>query len=94
MKTEACRVRLIHVSYAGPERWITVGGKQWVFEDHHYCGPIVLCNETRDPSKNEPRESHPFWKHVNAWYQQGKHTMDVEGKVWCVYEIPIQGARR
>jgi hypothetical protein len=87
-------MRLIHISFAGPERWLTAGGKQWVFEDHRYCGPIVLCNKTREPAKNEPPESHPFWQHVNAWYQQGKHTQEVGGKVWCVYETPLQAARK
>jgi hypothetical protein len=85
---------LIHISWAGPERWLSAGGKQWCFEDHRYCGPIVLCNKTREPAKNEPPESHPFWQHVNAWYQQGKKTQEVGGKVWCVYETPLQQARK
>lgn len=85
---------LIHISWAGPERWLSAGGKQWVFEDHRYCGPIVLCNKTREPATNEPPESHSFWQHVNAWYQQGKRTQKVGGKVWCMYETPLQQARK
>lgn len=84
----------IHILWAGPERWLTVGGKQWVFEDHRYCGPIVLTPKTGEPAKNEPPENHPFWQHVNAWYQQGKQTKAAGGKVWCVYETPMQAARK
>jgi len=85
---------LIHILWAGPERWLSAGGKHWLFEDHHYCGPIVLTPKTGDPAKNQPPESSPFWQHVNAWHAQGKRTKAVGGKVWCVYETQMQEARR
>ena len=85
---------LIHISWAGPERWLSAAGKHWCFEDHCYCGPIVLTPKTGEPAKNEPPESHPFWQHVNAWYAQGKQTKTVGGKTWCVYETPLQAARK
>lgn len=87
-------VQQIHILWGGPERWISCAGKQWVFEDHPYCGPVVLTPKTRDPSENQPAESSPFWQHVNAWYAQGKRTKEVDGKAWCVYETQMQEARR
>ena len=85
-------LQIIHISWAGPERWLSAGGKQWVFEDSYYCGPIVLCNKTREPAKNEPPESHSIWSHINVWYQQGKRVREVAGKVWCVYSTPLEQA--
>lgn len=87
-------MQIIHISYGGPERWLSCAGKVWVFEDHPYCGPVVLTGKTRDPSENQPPESSPFWDHVNAWYAQGKRTKDICGKMWCVYETQMQQARR
>jgi hypothetical protein len=95
LKSTAVRpVELIHISWAGPERWLSCGGKHWVVEDHHYCGPIVLTPKTGDPAKNQPSESSLFWQHVNAWYAQGKRTKAIGGKVWCVYETQMHEARR
>jgi hypothetical protein len=85
---------LLHISWAGPERWISCGGKHWVFEDHRYCGPIVLVPSTGDPATNQPPEGSIFWQHVSAWYAQGKRVKEVSGKAWCVYETQMQEARR
>lgn len=87
-------LQIIHIAWGGPERWLSCNGRVYVFEDHPYCGPIVLTGKTRDPSKNQPTERSPFWQHVNAWYQQGKRTKDVVGRVWCIYETQMQEARR
>lgn len=85
---------LIHISYAGPDRWLLAGGKVWRFEDHPYCGPIVLTTKGGDPSENQPPERSPFWLHVNAWYQQGKKTKVVGDKVWCEYETECVAKRK
>ena len=84
---------MIHILWAGPERWLSCLGQHWVFEDHRYCGPIVLTPKTGEPA-NEPPENHPFWAHVNAWYAQGKKTKIIGDKTWCVYETPLQIARK
>lgn len=85
---------LLHIMWGGPERWLSCAGKQWVFEDHPYCGPVVLTPKTREPAETQPAEGSPFWQHVNAWYAQGKRTKEVDGKAWCVYETQMQEARR
>lgn len=87
-------VSIIHISWGGPERWLSCAGRLWVFEDHPYCGPIVLTGKTRDPAKTQPPENSIFWQHVNAWYSQGKHTKKIAGKEWCVYETQMQAARK
>ena len=61
-------VSIMHISCGGPERWLSCAGRLWVFEDHPYCGPIVLTGKTRDPAKTQPPENSIFWQHVNAWY--------------------------
>jgi hypothetical protein len=83
---------LVHVSWGGPDRYLSAG-KIWRFEDHPYCGPVVLNNKG-DPLDNQPKQTSPFWAHVGAWYQQGKQTKEVGGKTWCVYETQLQEARR
>jgi hypothetical protein len=84
--------RIIHISFGGPERWISVE-KPYRFEDHHYCGPIVL-GKNGDPLENQPPERHRFWLAVNAWYRQGKRTVEAGGKVWCVYETEMAAKRK
>ncbi len=81
-------MRLIHISLAGPERYLSTNGRTWIFEDHHYCGPIVLTGKTHEPATVQPGEKSPFWPAVNAWYQQGKKTKQVGDRVWCEYELP------
>ena len=61
-------VQQIHILWGGPERWISCAGKQWVFEDHPYCGPVVLTPKTRDPSENQHAESTPFRQYANTLY--------------------------
>ena len=85
---------LIHIAYGGPNRYLSVGCKQYRFEDHPYSGPIVLCLKTGEISERQPPANDRFWLHVNAWYQQGKKVKEVEGKAWCIYETPHMEARR
>ena len=77
---------VIHISYGGPDYYIIAGGRVWFFEDHPYCGPCVLDKRTKDPVKNQPDEKSPFWKAVTNWYQSGKKTKNVCGKIWAVVE--------
>ena len=87
-------MNIIHISWAGPEYWISVGDKIMRFEDHHYCGPIVVGNKTGDPLENQPDERHKFWLHYDAWAKQGKKTKPIDGKVWCDYKTELQAWRR
>lgn len=85
-------MEIIHISFAGPERHLCAD-KPYRFEDHPYCGPIVL-NAKGDPLDKQPPETSLFWTHVNAWYAQGKKTKVVGDQVWCVYETQMREARR
>ena len=80
--------KLIHISYAGPDIFIIDRhGKKWKFEDHHYCGPSVL-GRNGDPLANQPPESSPFWEAVDCWYQQGKVTETISGRVFAKWVKP------
>lgn len=83
---------IIHISYGGPEFYLNAG-KQYRFEDHPYCGPVVL-GKNGDVLTIQPSERSTFWQHINAWYQQGKQFKTICGKNWCVYETQMQAARR
>ena len=80
-------MKIIHISFGGPEYWISVGDKVMRFEDHHYCGPSVLGRDG-DPLANQPPESSPFWEAVNCWYQQGKVTETICGRVFAKWVKP------
>ena len=78
-------IELIHISFAGPERMIIdAKNRLWRFEDHRYCGPIVI-DKNGDP-KEQPHESSPFWDAVTHWYQQGKKIDEKSGI--CVWQKP------
>ena len=87
-------LNIIHISYGGPDRWLSVCGKIMCFEDHPHCGPILLTPKTGEIAEQQPPEKHAFWSHVNAWYAQGKQTITAGGKVWCKYETPLAAARK
>ena len=74
--THANGLQIIHISSAGPEYWISVGDKIMRFEDHRYCGPIVVGNKTGDPLDNQPGERDKFWLHYDAWAKQGDLRLD------------------
>jgi hypothetical protein len=87
-------MQIIHISFAGPEYWISVGDKIMRFEDHRYCGPIVVGNKSGDPLETQPGERDKFWLHYDAWAKQGKKTKALDGKVWCEYKTELQSWRR
>ena len=78
---------LIHIAYGGPDRYLSVGCKQYRFEDHPYCGPVVI-GKNGDPLENQPPESSPFWEAVNCWYRQGKVTEQVCGETFAKWVKP------
>jgi hypothetical protein len=83
-------MQIVCLLTGGPERIILDGkGRKWRFEDHHYCGPVVLTGKTGEVSENQPPENSPFWDAVNLWYAQGKRTRDPNtGEIWCVWDRP------
>ena len=85
----------IHILFAGPERIIVDrNGKKWRFEDHRYCGPIVL-DKSGDPLDNQPSADSPFWPAIDLWHQQGKRVKpDGFGGAWCVWEKPTMQKMR
>lgn len=86
-------MNIIHISYAGPERILMVEGKKFLFEDHHYCGPVVL-GKNGDPLSVQPSENSPFWSAVSLWYQQGKRINETVNPPWCIWDKPkIQNMR-
>ena len=57
----------------GPEHVITdVSGRAWRFEQHHYCGPIVLRRDG-NPKTRQPGSRSPFWPAYEAWNKATKH---------------------
>lgn len=73
----------------GPDRLILdAKGKTWLFEDHPYCGPVVLT-KTGAPKEPQPPDRSPLWAATNLWYAQGKRIEDrgAEG-IWCVWDKP------
>jgi len=86
---------LVHISFAGPE-YIILDAKRnkWRFEDHRYCGPIVIGKDG-DPMAVQPPENSPFWDAVQLWYAQGKRTNDPKtGEIWCVWDKPTMQKMR
>jgi len=84
---------LIHILFGGPVRHLTVGNKNYQFEDHPYCGPVVL-DKNGEPLEKQPGELDTFWTHVNAWYAQGKKTKTIGDQVWCVYQTQMQEVQK
>lgn len=87
-------MELIHVSWGGPDYWMSIGLKQIRFEDHPHFGPIVLHKKTADPLDNQPDELDLFWTHYDAWVRQGKKFNKVGDKAWAVYQTDIQAKRK
>ncbi len=83
--TGATRMKLIHISFAGPFQTITDSeGEEWYFEMHRYCGPIVLRKDG-DPRVNQPNSKSLFWPTVQLWIAQGKKYFS---NGICEYAIP------
>ena len=89
-------MQTVCILYGGPERILIDGrGKKWRFEDHPYCGPIVLTGKTGEIAENQPPENSPFWDAVQLWYDQGKRTKDPNtGEIWCVWDRPTMRKMR
>ncbi len=50
-----------------PEHVITdAAGRQWRFELHNFCGPIVLRQDGQ-PKAAQPGSRSPFWAAFDAW---------------------------
>lgn len=80
-----------HIMQGGKIYYLTAGGKLYKFEDHQYCGPVVLGKDD-DPLENQPPEKSLFWTHVNAWYRHGKKVKPFGNNI-CDYETEAQEAR-
>jgi len=64
-------MKLIHISYGGPDRRIKdANGKAWKFEMHPRFGPIVLDRRGK-PAGDQPGSRSPFWSAVQLWAAQG-----------------------
>lgn len=66
-----CCVRCTGLSLttSGPEHTVTdATGRTWRFEQHHYCGPIVL-RQDGEPKARQPGSRSPFWPAYEAWRQ-------------------------
>jgi hypothetical protein len=72
---------IIHISYGGSVQTIEAGGREWRFEMHPYCGPVIVHKRTEEILKNQPGPRSPFWDAVEAWDKQGRQVKD--GR--CVY---------
>jgi hypothetical protein len=46
-------------------------GREWTFEMHPYCGPIVLL-KNGDPKPKQPGSRSPFWDALEAWQASKK----------------------
>ena len=80
--------KVIHIMRGGPDISIIDGrSRKWRFEDHPYCGPVVI-GKSGDPLENQPPESSPFWEAVNCWYRQGKVTEQVCGETFAKWVKP------
>lgn len=46
-------------------------GRQWTFEMHPWCGPIVLRRDG-NPKARQPGSRSPFWGAFNPWFAARK----------------------
>jgi hypothetical protein len=86
-------VHIIHIAQAKIYK-ITPSGNPMVFEDHNYCGPIVLHKKTHEPLERQPDERHTFWLHYQAWVNQGKKIKIIGNELWCDYQTELQAWRK
>jgi hypothetical protein len=88
-------MKTAHILFGGPERILIDGAqKKWRFEDHPYCGPVVI-GKRGDPLEVQPPENSSFWVAVNLWYAQGKRTHPTVGReTWCIWDKPTMQKMR
>lgn len=41
-------------------------GREWLFEFHHFCGPMVV-GKRGEPLNRQPGTRSPFWKAFETW---------------------------
>ncbi|BEP96994.1 hypothetical protein GmRootA79_53790 (plasmid) [Acidovorax sp. A79] len=64
-------MKIIHISYGGPDRKIRdASGKEWKFEMHPRFGPAALDHQG-EHADSQPAPRSPFWSAVTLWTQQG-----------------------
>lgn len=76
---------VIHISLGGPDRKISVGGKILTFEDHPYCGPVLL-KRNGDPARHQPND---FLEAASLWCQQGRRLDENGIAIWDTESKPI-----
>lgn len=67
--SQLCCVSCGKLTLSQLERTHTVSdsaGRHWMFEMHHYCGPIVLRKDGQ-PKTQQPGNRSPFWPAYEAW---------------------------
>lgn len=61
---------------------IRAGDKEFHFEFHPHCGPMML-GKRGNPVQSFPPQNSPFWDALYWWIHQGKQ-VDAEG--YCVFK--------
>ena len=70
------------VMVGGPDLKIRAGGKEFCFEMHDYCGPLMI-GKRGDPIQTLPPQKSPFWDALHWWIKQGKQ-VGVDG--YCIFK--------
>ena len=84
---------VLHISWGGPTRYMSIGSRTWRFEDHPHFGPSVL-DRYGEPSDKQPDEDSPFWRGYECWRAQGKKVNTIGDRTWCVFETELMRKRR
>ena len=71
----------VFLTVGSDELEITYRSQSWLFEMHHYCGPILLNRRSRLPLNSEPPKA--FWTAFELWELGGKEVKN--GK--CVLAV-------
>lgn len=64
----------VFVTVGSPNLEISWRSQTWLFEMHHYCGPILISRRTNQPLNTEPPKA--FWKAFELWQLGGRQTED------------------
>lgn len=64
----------VFLTVGGPDLEITWRSKTWLFEMHHYCGPVLINRRTGQPLNTEPPKA--FWSAFELWELGGKEIKD------------------
>ena len=64
------RLRNIIICDGGPiHTLIDARGKRWTFENHPYCGPMIVSPKTHEPAR-EPGPKSAFWPAYEKWLRR------------------------